>query len=872
MSMSNKIIEKDAKVLIVSWSPVPTPKYQKIEGSGQRFFGLAIGLKKNGIKDITIAVGNIYPLDVHEVDGIKLFNYDFNDDFVAKLADYDTVIFNYAIHGSLFIANNTPKRTQVIIDVYGPAYIESLARNPKDLVNTYIGNLAAVKEVFNEVLPRGDYFLYANEAQEKFYTGVLSTLGIINQFSYKTERLLKVPFGIDKPSGTVRYENPYLEYGIKKDDFVLLWFGGLYPWFDITKVLDSIKNTKNKKVKLVIVGGNNPQNQHPDFIIHYKNTIKYIEENDLTKQVTLIDWADFATRRKYYEYANVIISINNDGKENQYSWRTRVMDYVGSTTPLITNGGDPLSDELIEAGAAFRVNSSSLSDIQDLIKNLVENKKMLIEASNNMKHIQPKYYWETVTEPLGLLIKEWSRPRKDEQIFRKKNNISDLNTDRNFSQEAKSKRHFTIIKMSKKLILKAREKGLRTTARIITDKISRRAALEYKKLFSKNKDRSPRIVIVSNQLNNTGAPFVIMDVVKQIKNKYPKLVKKIEFICFTPIEIENIDKLEDEGVRVSIYTNRDLSLQLGKDDVVVLNSFAMSRTLIFSVINSIKKGEAKKVFWYGHEASPDSFVDEDVKRIFRTLLKKDKARIFSVSNKTKLEYIRFFETTKNIEKMPFRFIFPNSEFRILKEDDFDKLKFTLTGSMMDMRKGQYPVLYAFLDFYHNCYEKRPDKYRDFSIEFIGAYEKSDLSLNAPYHIQNVIKQFKLSAEGLGDRFSIKPSMPHTQALREIESSNITICYSMSEAMGIFVYEGMAYGHPIIRNDSAGMEEQLVEGKNGYGVSSKDFPGLVAAIEKLSNRKKTSSSKLAKMSQESNKLAKKATECEYQIVDELAGMF
>ena len=176
--------EHPPKVLIISWSPVPTPKYQKIEGSGQRFYGLAKGLQYNGVKDITIAVGGIYPLDVNEVDGIKLFNYDFNDEFINRLSEYDTIISNYAIHGADFIIKNIPEDKQVILDAYGPAYIESLARDPEDLINKYTGNLAAVNEVFNKVLPRGDYILYANDAQEKFYTGILAALGSINQFSF----------------------------------------------------------------------------------------------------------------------------------------------------------------------------------------------------------------------------------------------------------------------------------------------------------------------------------------------------------------------------------------------------------------------------------------------------------------------------------------------------------------------------------------------------------------------------------------------------------------------------------------------------------------------------------------------------------------
>jgi glycosyltransferase involved in cell wall biosynthesis len=862
--MQNEI-KKDAKVLIVTWSPVPTPKYQKIEGSGQRFFGLAIGLQKNGIRDITIAVGTIYPLDVDEVSGIKLFNYDFNDAFAAKLTEYDTVIFNYAIHGSTFIAENVAKNAQVIIDAYGPAYIESLARDPEDLIGTYVGNLAAVKTVFNKILPRGDYFLYANDAQEKFYTGVLATLGIINQFSYHTKRLLPVPFGIDTPNKKQSYDNPYLEYGIQKDDFILLWFGGLYPWFDITKILDTLKSNKSKNIKFVIVGGNNPQNQHPDFIKHYHNTVDYIKSNDLEAQTILIDWVDYATRRKYYEYADVIISMNNESKENVYSWRTRVMDYVGSKTPLITNGGDPLSDELIMVGAAFKINDGDESSIQNVIESLSNDKNKLIEASKNMQALQPKYYWENVTKELAVKIQAQTKPHEDERIFRLQNNITEAKHENLVTNGTSGRTLKSIVYI---VARKVRSDGVKVTYKIMKDKVYRRVTFEYKKRVSNTTPGIPRIVIVSNQLNNTGAPFVIMDVVRNILKQQPALSRRIKFITFTPIVSANIAVLEKEGVDVEVFTNRDLTLDLHQGDVVIFNTFSMSRATALSAIGAVKHGVVRKLFWYGHESSPDGFLDHEVKREFGALLKADKAKVYAVSEATLREYQKFFGVTKNIEKMPFPFIFPEDKFKARAAADFDELRFVTIGSLMDMRKGQYPMLYAFLDFYHNYYKKYPEDYRNFHLEFIGAYEKSDLAQRAAYHVKNIKKQFDLSALGLGDHFSITATMSHEHAIQKIEAANVTICYSLYEALGIFVYEGMATGHPIIRNESAGQEEQLVDGKNGFAVSSNDFAGLVEVIEKMLNKTKTSNNDLAQMSKFSREIAHKATASNYFIIQDI----
>lgn len=861
-------IRKDVKVLIISWSPVPTPKYQKIEGSGQRFWGLARGLKKNGVSDITIAVGGIYPLDVEEVDGIKLFNYNFDEKFANKIKQYDTIISNYAIHGSSFIFKNIPDNKQVIIDAYGPAYIESLAREPKDLVNTYTGNLAAVEEIFNKVLPRGDFILYANDAQEKFYTGILAALGSINQFSYKTNKLLRVPFGIDKPVKN-NFKNPYIKYGISKDDFILLWFGGLYPWFDITKVLDSIKELEKNNVKLVIVGGNNPQNQHPDFVKHYFDTVDYIKNRGLSDRVIFIDWVDYSTRRKYYEFANAIISVNSEGKENTYSWRTRVMDYVGSTTPLITNGGDPLSDELVEIGAAFKIDDKDDNSIKDTISKLVNNPEELKIASQNMENLQPKYYWENVTKELAEKIKNQEKPFEEERHFRQINGITDKNNNhipkRNLLKKIKGNTGM--------VVRKVKADGIVKTSVVIGAKARRRAVFEYTKRFKKlGLEKSSKIYIFSNQLNNTGAPFVLIDLVHSLVKKYPELTKKIHFIAFTPIEVENVKKLRNLGVFVDIYTNRELPLQFNEGDIVVLNTFAVSGTTMGSIIRDTKSGKISKIFWYGHEASPKNFINKDVRKIFKKFLKENKAKIYAVSEQTRKEYSHFFKNNQNIEKMPFRFLLDESRFRTLEPKDFEKIEFINTGSLMDMRKGQYPILYAFLDFYHNYYQKNPDNYRDFKIKFIGAYDKSDLAENAPYHIQNIKKQFEDSAKELGDKFEITSSLSHDEALDNILGSQSTICYSMYEALPIFVYEGMAMGHPIIRNDCSGAEEQIFEGENGFKVFENKYSSLPNAIEEMLNKKKVSNEELSEMSRKSNEIARAATKNKYQIIEEIKQIF
>jgi glycosyltransferase involved in cell wall biosynthesis len=365
--------------LIVSYGPVPTPKYQKIEGGGMRCWGLAQGLHARGYA-VTVGVNESFPLDVSVSEDIHLTNWREDTDFVSFINSFDAVIINYSMGGPMsYVVDHISDHVTLILDCYVPIYIEVSARDSEDKENEY-KNYSVDIQHWNKALCRGDYFLCANEPQKHMYMGSLGALGIINPYSYKTARVFVVPFGVERSVDIPNKRNPYLELGIKKTDSILLWFGGLYPWFNILPLLDAVERISkdNKQFKFVIVGGKNPYNSHPDFLKQYEATREFAEKKKLINHVIyFVDWVDFQDRYNWYQHVKAVISINNVGEENSYSWRTRVMDFVGGELPMITNGGDPLSDSLIRVGAAIKLDAVDDMSLYDTSKgpNAISSRK-----------------------------------------------------------------------------------------------------------------------------------------------------------------------------------------------------------------------------------------------------------------------------------------------------------------------------------------------------------------------------------------------------------------------------------------------------------------------------------------------------------------
>lgn len=843
------------KILIISNGPVPAPEIKNVEGGGLRAWGLANGLQNNS-KDkyeVEVSYNQVFKQDnfTDELNGIKISTWEIST-LADKIQEFDSVLVSYnAGDITQTVVDNIRQDQQLILDGYVPIHIEMSARNSDNLDREYDA-FNFENKIWTKALRRGDILLCANEAQKKFYTGVMAQVGRINPITYGDEDLIQiVPYGIYREKAVAK-NDPVSKLVKNKKAFKLLWFGGIYPWFDLTNLLEAVKNAnKTTPIELIMVGVKNPFNQHPDFIKRYEEVMDYIKNNNMDEIVHITDWVKFEDRAEWYLGSDAVVLINNIGMENTLAWRTRLVDYVWADLPIVTNGGDPMSDILEANKAVYILPDLDAKTIEKEIIKISKDKETLKQVSTNLSKVRRLFYWDKVTENLSKLISKGYKPA-DAGLLKE---VEILNSP--VLQNAGGSRIVRAKNKARRITGKAlryyKNNGFAATYKIATDKVVRK----IKRKTVSNIDKKPKIIIVSHQLDNTGAPFVAMDLAFDIQKQVKNLGRKLKFIAFTPINIENVRELKKAGIEVEIYTDRNLWLNYNKGDIVILNSFGLSRAVTHSTIQAAKNNTLDAFYWYGHEATPERFVDLDTRDEFVKLLESNKAKLYAVSKGSAEAYKEFFGTDKNTEVMNFRFDFPSNRFAVKDPEDFEKLDFIVTGAVSDGRKGQLPILYAFLNFYNNFYKKNPKAYRDFSLKFIGVDEAGYIK-----------KQMEVSAKGLGGKCEIVGQIPRAKVLDFVEEANMTICYSYHESMGIFVYEGMAFGHPIIRNDCYGQEEQLIDGGNGWAVRNDDYQTLCDAIEESLNLEKTSNDKLAKMSKVSEEIAEKATHSEYFVIDEI----
>jgi len=391
---------KQKSILVISEGAPPIGD-NLVEGGGLRCWGLASGFAKNGLK-VTLAYQDVYKVKNVRAEAIpsNISIKTWNEKNIGTLiSEHEILVFSYAMGQAPLFIQKIADDHIVVLDCYVPIAIEVAARNSSDMKLEFQNYTHGLKE-WKHVARRGDYFLCASEQQFNYYLGYLAAINRINPLTYKDveERLLIVPYGLHA-SDVLERKLPVAP--------TLLWYGGFYPWFDIETLATTLFEVKKRipNFKFLVAGAKNPYNKNKDFVSYYHKSVKSLEK--LGESVEYIEWLPFADRLETYAKASAIITVNHLGVENRLAWRTRLMDFVTAKRPILTNGGDPLAEDLIRRNIARRVN---LGDVETIVKILANPGKFVNNSDYN--DAIADYDWKNVTLCMVSIAATASRLRQ----------------------------------------------------------------------------------------------------------------------------------------------------------------------------------------------------------------------------------------------------------------------------------------------------------------------------------------------------------------------------------------------------------------------------------------------------------------------------
>ncbi len=319
----------------------------------------------------------------------------------------DVLLFQgWFLTGRPFLLESTKV---VVADIYDPLHLEQLEQARDEGEKRRVELVAEAVGVLNEQLVRGDFFLCASEKQRDFWLGQLSALGRVNPLTYDEDGTMRsliavVPFGIsDAPPVHTRPAVKGVVPGIGLDDKVILWGGGIYNWFDPLTLLHAVDRLRARvpNVRLFFMGLKHPNPDIPEMRMA-------VAARALSDQLGLTGthvffnegWVEYDDRQNYLLEADVGVSTHIDHLETAMSFRTRILDYLWASLPVVCTAGDSLADLVESAGLGLTVPSDDVDALEAALFRILDDEGFRKGCVENVAQVVPGLVWSQGLRPL----------------------------------------------------------------------------------------------------------------------------------------------------------------------------------------------------------------------------------------------------------------------------------------------------------------------------------------------------------------------------------------------------------------------------------------------------------------------------------------
>lgn len=298
----------------------------------------------------------------------------------------------------------------VVVDIYDPMHLEQLeqAHDAPGERGRY-ETVAATTDVLNVQLLRADFLLCASAKQRDLWLGQLAGLGRVNPVTYDGDEALQrllaiVPFGVgDEPPVQTRSAIRGAIPGIGVDDKVILWGGGVYNWFDPITLVRAIDRLKARipEIRLLFLGMKHPNPGVPQMRVAF-------ETQQLARELGIegthvffnSEWVEFDDRHNYLLDADIGVSTHLDHIETEFSFRTRILDYLWAELPIVATDGDSFAAVIEREELGLIVPPRDVDALEQALERLLTEPDLVARCKERIRSVAPALRWGASLEPL----------------------------------------------------------------------------------------------------------------------------------------------------------------------------------------------------------------------------------------------------------------------------------------------------------------------------------------------------------------------------------------------------------------------------------------------------------------------------------------
>jgi len=377
---------------------------ESMAGPAIRYWELAKALAAT--HEVTLFIPNQTTIKPENFQLISACNQSLN----SILKNYDAMISQQFTQRKALLARK--HGVKLILDAYDPQPLEFLEifKYEKPLVrNTkYEWNLQSMLFSFH----MADAVICANSKQKDLWLGLLLGGKQLTPKIYAQDCSLKqlidtVPFGLSSKPPMKNGNGFRKMFQLAETDKIVVWGGGIWNWFDPLTLIQAIAQIAKERsdIKLIFMGTKHPNRNVPEM----KMTLDAIA---LAKELKIIDqsvffnysWVPYEERGSYLLEADMGVSTHFDHLETQFSFRTRILDYLWAELPIITTQGDGFAELVEKHHLGYVVPYLDVPSLVKAITSIADHPEMVKTMKTNIATLKKNFYWTTLVKPLDRML------------------------------------------------------------------------------------------------------------------------------------------------------------------------------------------------------------------------------------------------------------------------------------------------------------------------------------------------------------------------------------------------------------------------------------------------------------------------------------
>ena len=117
-------------------------------------------------------------------------------------------------------------------------------------------------------------------------------------------------------------------------------------------------------------------------------------------------WVEYKDRGNYLAEADLGVSTHHSHIETTFSFRTRILDYLWASLPMVVTEGDHFGELIEDRGLGRAVPAGDVDALAEAIEQLLFAPGALTTARNAIAEVRAAYEWNAVFAPLLSFVSE----------------------------------------------------------------------------------------------------------------------------------------------------------------------------------------------------------------------------------------------------------------------------------------------------------------------------------------------------------------------------------------------------------------------------------------------------------------------------------